>query len=372
MYSGRGQGTGTGEHAPGAGDTGGGTGNTMGVPIWDTESSNKIETTRSNNSRSHVQNNNNTTSRMAHQLSQADLPFVAAMNKSLSLTHTSRPYLRHSWNRVDAVAILAFWTTFALCTLGVEKTPDSHLYLFRALSVLRTTRLLAITSGTTTIMLSLKRAAPQLVNVAMFVLFAVVLFSIVGVQSFGGSFRRNCVLGTCWIPFGFCGSANFVLTTSISEAADGIKTITLSQQCGRWIDPATLLEVGYKTAEGVVTDSFKGFTCPFGQVCQVCARATLYEPSLANRLSCCLSRSLSSLGNHWKPRIKRHAVRQHPGCRSTNHHHCLGKRMVDKHVRDDVLGILHFFRLLHHLPHRVEFLAFESIRRGYHPELRSE
>jgi hypothetical protein len=196
MYSGKIQ--------PGAGDVGGGTGSTTSVPMWDTKPSHPIETPPSNTSHSRlIQSSGTTSSRIAQHLSQADLPFLTAVNKSLFLTHTSRPYLRHSWNRVDAVAILAFWTTFVLCIFGAEETPEMHLYLFRALSVLRTTRLLAITSGTTTIMLSLKRAAPQLVNVAMFVLFAVVLFSIVGVQCFGGSFRRSCVLGRCWIRFDF-------------------------------------------------------------------------------------------------------------------------------------------------------------------------
>lgn len=129
------------------------------------------------------------------QLSAQDLPFKAALNKQLDITSTSRPYLRHSWNRVDAVAIVSFWVMFGLCVFGLEKRADNHMYLFRALSVLRITRLLAITSGTTTIMTSLKKAAPQLVNVAAFVLFAIILFSIVGVQSFGGSFRRNCFVG---------------------------------------------------------------------------------------------------------------------------------------------------------------------------------
>ncbi len=60
-------------------------------------------------------------------------------------------------------------------------------------------------------MQSLKRAAPLLVRVAMFVLFAMILFSyvfvlcqkfvllthfrIIGVQSFKGSFRRTCQSG---------------------------------------------------------------------------------------------------------------------------------------------------------------------------------
>jgi hypothetical protein len=44
--------------------------------------------------------------------------------------------------------VIAFWITFILAQTGVEHG-SHHIGLFRALSVLRTARLLAITSGTT-------------------------------------------------------------------------------------------------------------------------------------------------------------------------------------------------------------------------------
>ena len=58
------------------------------------------------------------------------------------------PYLRHSWSRIDFVAITSFWTTFILASVGVERG-SHHVGVFRAMSVLRTARLLAISSGTT-------------------------------------------------------------------------------------------------------------------------------------------------------------------------------------------------------------------------------
>jgi hypothetical protein len=58
------------------------------------------------------------------------------------------PYLRHSWSRIDFVAIVSFWITFILASLGVERGTH-HIGIFRAMSVLRTARLLAISSGTT-------------------------------------------------------------------------------------------------------------------------------------------------------------------------------------------------------------------------------
>jgi voltage-dependent calcium channel len=115
------------------------------------------------------------------------------------------------------LAIVCFWVMFALAITKVEATDTRHIYIFRALSVLRTSRLLLVTSGTAvsdakairvtafdpispficsrqTIMHSLKRAGPLLIRVAIFAVFALVLFSIIGEQSFSGSFRRTCLL----------------------------------------------------------------------------------------------------------------------------------------------------------------------------------
>ncbi|KAJ6485986.1 hypothetical protein C8R45DRAFT_931008 [Mycena sanguinolenta] len=55
-------------------------------------------------------------------------------------------------------------------------------------------RLLTIASGTTSVLHSLKTAQPLLESVAYFVIFVIILFSIIGVQSFKGLLRRTCVL----------------------------------------------------------------------------------------------------------------------------------------------------------------------------------
>lgn len=124
------------------------------------------------------------------------LPFRLDVQRSQGVTLRNMPYLRQSWNRIDFIAVLSFWISFALAMAGVERG-TYHIGIFRALSVLRTARLLAITSGTTvsdylsvfhnpytlfiiyhkTIMRSLKTARPLLASVAYFVLFAMILFS---------------------------------------------------------------------------------------------------------------------------------------------------------------------------------------------------
>jgi len=123
------------------------------------------------------------------------LPFKLIIEQTHQSTRRNMPYLRQSWNRIDFLSILCFWVSFALATEGIERG-SMHIGIFRALSVLKVSRLLAVTSGTTvsvsllcqllmlngfqTIMRSLKTARPLLASVAYFVLFAMFLFSCVG------------------------------------------------------------------------------------------------------------------------------------------------------------------------------------------------
>lgn len=181
--------------------------------------------------------------------STVEAPFQQAVAKQHALSAAGRPYLRHSWHRIDMLAVLCYWITFILAMTGQEATANRHTYIFRALSVLRAGRLLVITSGTTTILHSLKRAGPMLITVAFYVVFAVILFSIIGVQSFRGSFRRSCVF------------------TDLNNATN---EVTLEQLCGGHINASTLLTDNYLDEDGSPSSAPpKGYICPLGQVCQV-------------------------------------------------------------------------------------------------------
>jgi hypothetical protein len=57
-----------------------------------------------------------------------------------------RAYLRHSFNRTDFLAVIAFWISFALNLIGVQNT--RVILVFDMLSCLRIIRLLNLTSGT--------------------------------------------------------------------------------------------------------------------------------------------------------------------------------------------------------------------------------
>lgn len=77
------------------------------------------------------------------------LPFKLSIQHARGKTDRNIPYLRHSWSRIDAVAIVSFWVSFWLATGGAERGAGNHIEVFRAMSVIRTARLLTITSGTT-------------------------------------------------------------------------------------------------------------------------------------------------------------------------------------------------------------------------------
>lgn len=180
-------------------------------------------------------------------LATRPLPFAQAILAQRAQA-ADYAYLRHSWNRVDLLSVVCFWAAFFLGIFHAEQTSSRHLYIFRAIAVLRAARLLTITNGTTTILASLKMAAPLLVNVAFFTGFAMLLFSIIGVQAFRGSLRRSCI----WVgEYDNAPGTNY----------------TLGQFCGGHVDVASGQVVGPLTEIGSSLGSPKGYICPRGLVC---------------------------------------------------------------------------------------------------------
>ncbi|KAK2732689.1 calcium channel protein [Myotisia sp. PD_48] len=161
-----------------------------------------------------------------------------------------RAFFRHSFTRLDFLAVVSYWVSLILSLL--DSGSSRYIFLFRMLSSLRILRLLALTSGTTVILRSLKKAAPLLVNVAFFIGFFWLLFAIVGVQSFKSSFRRTCV----WVdPEGI---RNFTL----NQAPDSI------QFCGGHFDNITLHHVPWiDSTGGKGALEAKGYICPLGSLC---------------------------------------------------------------------------------------------------------
>ncbi|KAL3427803.1 calcium channel subunit cch1 [Phlyctema vagabunda] len=163
-----------------------------------------------------------------------------------------RAFLRHSFNRLDFVAVVSFWAAFVIGIIGIENS--THLYVFRMLSCLRILRLLALTNGTAIILRSLKKATPLLLNVSFLIGFFWLLFAIVGVQSFKSSLSRNCV----WI--------DPIDPTNMSAAY-----VNSMQFCGGHLNNDTgEKEPWVKGGLGDLrngSQEHKGFLCPRGSLC---------------------------------------------------------------------------------------------------------
>ena len=265
-----------------------------------------------------------------------EAPFQQAVAKQHSLSAAGRPYLRHSWHRIDMLAVVCYWVTFILAITGQEATAERHTYIFRSLSVLRAGRLLVITSGTTTILHSLKRAGPMLITVAFYVVFAVILFSIIGVQSFRGSFRRSCVL---------------------TDPNNSTNQVVLEQLCGGHINLTTLLNDNYLEEDGTRSDAPpKGYICPVGQVCHVQAEnpegnAMSFDNIFYSLLQVTIiASSMSSLANMATLAIQADALHS--------------QQLVRWHVQRDGIRLLRILPLLSGGRHHYQFLDHQFGRRS--------
>ena len=156
-----------------------------------------------------------------------------------------RAFFRHSLNRIDFVAVAAYWISFVLAITGIEA--EKHLYVFRMISCLRILRLLWITQGTAIILKSLKKAAPLLVNVSFLIGFFWLLFAIVGIQAFKSSFSRSCT----WIdPVGTNNWTNDF------------------QLCGGHLNEETGKPMPWVFENGTAgAVKAKGYHCPRGSLC---------------------------------------------------------------------------------------------------------
>ena len=182
------------------------------------------------------------------QISMADTNHAAtgSVQSQARFRLARRAFLRHSFNRLDFVAVVSYWISLGLCLSGLEA--ENHLYVFRMMSCLRILRLLGITNGTSVILRSLKKAAPLLVHVAFLIGFFWLVFAVIGVQSFKGSLRRTCV----WVdPAGI--QANYTQEF---------------QFCGGYMDPKTGQARPYLLPDGTPgAKQPKGYICPQNSFC---------------------------------------------------------------------------------------------------------
>jgi hypothetical protein len=173
-----------------------------------------------------------------------------------------RAFLRHSFNRLDLLAVVSFWISFVLSLVMVE--PSRHVYLFRMLGCLRILRLLGLTSGTSVILRSLKKAAPMLVNVAFLIGFFWLLFAIIGVQGFKSSLRRTCT----WYEDAAAVLSDPNNHTALSSAYTQNLPPQNVQFCGGYISPTNGSKMPWVHADfSNGTAVHKGYLCPPSSIC---------------------------------------------------------------------------------------------------------
>ncbi|SMR42929.1 unnamed protein product [Zymoseptoria tritici ST99CH_1E4] len=192
-----------------------------------------------------------------------DVPGGSRQAQKKRLAH--RAFLRHSFNRLDFVAVVSFWISFVLGTAGLEH--DHQLYVFRMMSCLRILRLLGITSGTSVILRSLKRAAPTLLNVGFLIGFFWLLFSIIGVQSFKSSLRRTCVQDGSLVQPPMENFLQFVNGTVQDNRQDSPEPAGNFQFCGGWLAENGTRMPWLRPDGSFGNDQHKGFLCPIGSYC---------------------------------------------------------------------------------------------------------
>ncbi|KAF9150964.1 calcium channel protein [Linnemannia schmuckeri] len=84
-------------------------------------------------------------------------PLVAYKPQFIAAEGIQVPFLRHTFNRIDFIAVACYWVDFFLMITRVR-----GIYFFKAVAAMRTLRLLNITAGSATILHSLKKSAPLL------------------------------------------------------------------------------------------------------------------------------------------------------------------------------------------------------------------
>lgn len=157
----------------------------------------------------------------------------------------TRAYLRSSWNRVDLISLISFWVSFLLSINHYDL--NHHILIFRSLMCLRILRLTNFSHGTSVILKALKKASPELIDMALLLGSFWIFFSIIGVQSFKSSLRRHCV----WF--------------NPEDASDYF--VNDDQFCGSYVNLSTLERMPYVLNDGTIAGQAKGFMCPANSRC---------------------------------------------------------------------------------------------------------
>ena len=188
-------------------------------------------------------NSNNDTISEPNTLKNSILKMIPKKRKHEIYHYLTPPYFRTDWNRLDFVSIISFWISFFIAFKFADSTKAQ---IFRSLMCLRIVHILSMSSFSRKILASLKNAAYQSKDIWIFLICFWILLSIIGVESFKSSFRRQCV----W------ENPNNSTDTFLNEF----------QFCGSWLDE-NKNPMPYILPNGESSLITKGYTCPVNSKC---------------------------------------------------------------------------------------------------------
>ena len=95
-------------------------------------------------------------------------------------------YLRSPWNILDFVVVISGLVTILTEDLG------ANLRILRAIRVLRPLKLVAGIPSLQVVMFSIFRAMVPLLQIGVLILFAILIFAIIGMEFYSGRFHTAC------------------------------------------------------------------------------------------------------------------------------------------------------------------------------------
>merc|ERR1719238_688015 len=98
-------------------------------------------------------------------------------------------YLRSAWNILDFTIVMIGVVSTILSTLQIEGFDVKALRAFR---VLRPLRLVSGVPSLQIVMNAILMAIIPLMNIALLVLFVIIIYSIIGLELFMGAFHKTC------------------------------------------------------------------------------------------------------------------------------------------------------------------------------------
>merc|ERR1719225_931188 len=101
-------------------------------------------------------------------------------------------YLRNMWNIMDFVVVVSGFLPMLMPKSEDGKAAGPDLSMLRTFRVLRPLKLVSGVPSLQVVMSSIAKAIGPLVNIALLLLFAIIIFAIVGLEFYAGALNKTC------------------------------------------------------------------------------------------------------------------------------------------------------------------------------------